>query len=163
MAYCVIMLQFISLFSYCSAEDKILLNLGLKHFPNSAKTTKQDQFKKKGLFLTGLLLTVNIRGKKHSETTKSAFLIGPHSYNPHAIIQHQVIGHRAAELGLEVLDGAAAVVHGHKVLLALVRVFHLVVDESQVDLKTHRTHKKSGVNKVPGYMFYEHKVWERTS
>lgn len=36
---------------------------------------------------------------------------------------------------LQVLDGAAAIVNRHKVLLALVGIFHLILQESQVDLE----------------------------
>lgn len=85
-----------------------------------------------------LALTVNKWGEEHAEPAESAFLISPHSHNSHTIIQHHVIGHGATELGLEVLNGTAAIIHGHKVLLALIRVFHLVLQEAQVDLQIHR-------------------------
>lgn len=84
-----------------------------------------------------LSLTVNKRGEEHAEPAESALLISPHSHHSHTVIQHHIIGHGATELGLEVLDGAAAIVHGHKVLLALIRVFHLVLHEAQVDLQIH--------------------------
>lgn len=83
----------------------------------------------------GTDLTVYIGGEEHAEAAEAALLVRPHPHDPHAVVQHQVVGHRAAELGLQVLDGAAAVIHGDEVLLALVGVLHLVVDEAQVDLQ----------------------------
>lgn len=81
-------------------------------------------------------LTVDKGGKEHGEPAEPALLVGPHSHDSHAVIQHHVVGHGAAELGLEVLNGAAPVVHGHEVLLALIGVFHLVLYEAQVNLHT---------------------------
>lgn len=47
---------------------------------------------------------------------------------------------------LQVLDGAAAIVNRHKVLLALVGIFHLILQESQVDLE--RANKAWALNSV---------------
>lgn len=83
-------------------------------------------------------LTVNKRCEEHAEPAESALLIGPHPHDSHAIIKHHIIGHGAAELGFEVFDGTATIVYCHKVFLALVGVFHLVLHEAQVDLQIHR-------------------------
>lgn len=88
----------------------------------------------------GTDLTVYVGGEEHAEAAEAALLVRPHPHDPHAVVQHQVVGHRAAELGLQVLNGAAAVVHGDEVLLALVGVLHLVVDEAQVDLQEIQKH-----------------------
>ena len=90
-------------------------------------------------------LTVDEGGEEHAEAAEPALLVGPHADHAHAAVQHHVVGHRAAELGLEVLDGATAVVHCHKVLLALVGVLHLVLHEAQVDLEQRPAHcQRSG-------------------
>lgn len=49
-----------------------------------------------------------------------ASLIGPQSHHTHRGRQHDIIGHRGAELILQVLDRTAAVVDGDKVTLALI-------------------------------------------
>lgn len=76
--------------------------------------------------------------EEHLEATVAAALVSPQADHAQTRAQHDVIGHRAAELGLQVLYRAAAVVHGHEVPFALVGVLHLVVQESQVDLQQAR-------------------------
>lgn len=91
-----------------------------------------------------MALTVNKCGEEHAEPAESALLVGPHPHDSHAVVEHHVVGDGAAELGFEVFDGAAAVVHRHKVLLALIRVLHLVLHEAQVDLQMHRMLRSVG-------------------
>lgn len=80
------------------------------------------------------ILTVDKRGKEHAEAAEAALFVSPHAHHAHPVVQHDIVSHRAAELSLQVLNGAAAVVHCHKVFLALVRVLHLILQESQVNL-----------------------------
>lgn len=54
------------------------------------------------------------------EFALSASLISPQSHHPHRGRQHDIVGHRGAELILQVLDRTAAVVDGNKVTLALI-------------------------------------------
>lgn len=61
-------------------------------------------------------------------------LVRPQSHHAHRGHQHDVVGHRGAELILQVLDRAAAVVDGDKVALALVGVVHLILQKTHVDL-----------------------------
>lgn len=82
-------------------------------------------------------LTVDKRGEEHAEAAQSALLVRPHPHDSHAIIQHHIIGHSATKLGFEVFNGTAAIIHSHKILLAFIRVLHLVLHEAQVDLPTH--------------------------
>lgn len=81
------------------------------------------------------ILTIYKWGEEHAETAESAALVGPHAHNAHAGIQHHVIGHRTAELRFQVLNGAAAIIYGNKVLLALIWVLHLVLEEAKVYLQ----------------------------
>ena len=80
-------------------------------------------------------LTFLVGGEEDAEATPAAALVSPHPDHAQRGHQHYVVGHRGAELVLQVLHGAAAVVHRHKVPLALVGVGHLVVQETQVDLR----------------------------
>lgn len=83
-------------------------------------------------------LTVNKGGEEHAKAAESALFISPHPDDSHTVIEHHIIGHRATELGFKVFDGTAAIIHRHKVFLALIRMLHLVLHEAQVDLQTHR-------------------------
>lgn len=80
-------------------------------------------------------LTFSEGGEEDTEATFAAALVSPHADDAYWREQHDIVGHRAAKLILQVLDGAAAVVHRHEVALALVRVLHLVLQEAQVDLQ----------------------------
>lgn len=72
-------------------------------------------------------LTLLERSEEYPEATLAAALVGPHADHAQRGHQHDVIGHRAAELIPQVLHRAAAIVHRHKITLALVGVLHLVV------------------------------------
>ena len=80
-------------------------------------------------------LTLHEGGEEHPEPAEPAALVRPHSDHAHSGFERDVIGHSAAELGLEVFDGTASVVDGHEVPLAFIGVLHLVVQEPQVDLR----------------------------
>lgn len=67
--------------------------------------------------------------EEHLKPAVPTALVRPHADDPQTCAEHDVVGHRAAELGLQVVHGAAAVVHRHEVPLALVRVLHLIVQE----------------------------------
>lgn len=82
----------------------------------------------------GRSLTLHEGGEEHPEPAEPAALVRPHADHPHAGLERDVVGHRAAELGLEVLDRTAPVVDGDEVPLALVGMLHLVIQEPQVDL-----------------------------
>lgn len=58
--------------------------------------------------------------EEHLKSAVPTALIGPHADDPKTRAEHDVIGHRATELRLQVPHGAAAVVHSHKVPFALV-------------------------------------------
>lgn len=68
------------------------------------------------------------------EFTLPAALVCPHSHHSHRRHQHDIIGHCGAELILQVLNRTAAVIDGYKVPLALIRVVHLVLKKTHVDL-----------------------------
>lgn len=74
-------------------------------------------------------------GEEDAEAAFAAALIGPHADDAYWREQHDVIGHRAAELILQVRHWAAAIIHRHKVALALIRVLHLILQKAQVDLQ----------------------------
>lgn len=73
-------------------------------------------------------------GEEYPEAAPAAALVGPHPDHPRGGHQHHVVGHRRAELVLQVLHGCTAIVHRHKVTLTLITVLHLIVQETQVDL-----------------------------
>lgn len=79
-------------------------------------------------------LTFMERCEEYPEFAPPASLVGPQSHHPHGGHQHDIVGHRGAELILQVLDRAAAIVDGDKVTLALVWIVHLVLQKSYVDL-----------------------------
>ena len=89
-------------------------------------------------------LTFLVGGEEDAEATPAAALVGPHPDHAQRGHQHHVVGHRGAELVLQVLHGAAAVVHRHKVPFALVGVGHLVVQETQVDLRGEVVREEAG-------------------
>ena len=62
-------------------------------------------------------------------------LVCPQPHHTHRGHQHDIIGHRGAELILQVLDRTTAIINGNKVTLALIRVVHLVLQKTQVDLR----------------------------
>lgn len=68
--------------------------------------------------------------EEHLKPAVPTALIRPHADDPQAGAQHDVIGHCAAELGSQVLHGAAAVVHRHEVPFALIGILHLIVQEA---------------------------------
>lgn len=72
--------------------------------------------------------------KEDPEFALPATLICPQPHHAHRRHQHDIVGHRGAELILQVLNRTAAVVDGNEVTLALVRVVHLIFQETQVDL-----------------------------
>lgn len=72
--------------------------------------------------------------KENPEFALPASLICPQPHHAHRGGQHDVVGHRGAELILQVLDRTAAVVDGNKVPLALIRVVHLILQKTHVDL-----------------------------
>lgn len=127
--------SFVSLLHLDSrSENSIYLIL-----PTIRKTQPNSEMELKSRTWRGFELTVNKGREEHSEAAQSALFISPHPDDSHAVIEHHVVGHSAAELGFEVFDGAAAIVHSNKVLLALIRMLHLVLHEAQVDLHTHST------------------------
>lgn len=73
--------------------------------------------------------------EKDLEFALSASFIGPQSHHTHRRCQHDIVGHRGAELILQVLNWAAAIVDGNKVPLALIWVVHLILQETHVDLR----------------------------
>lgn len=82
------------------------------------------------------------------EFALSASFIGPQSHHAYRGCQHDIVGHRGAELIFQVLDWTAAIVNGDKVTLALIWVVHLVLKESHVDLWVQRwiERRKSAVS-----------------
>lgn len=54
------------------------------------------------------------------ESALPASLVCPQPHHAHRGRQHDIVGHRGAELILQVLDRTAAVVDGDKVTLALI-------------------------------------------
>lgn len=46
------------------------------------------------------MLTVNEGGEEHAEAAEATGLIGPHAHDSKSALQHNVVGHRAAELRL---------------------------------------------------------------
>lgn len=81
------------------------------------------------------VLTLHEGSEEHPKPAEPAALVRPHSDHAHSGFERDVIGYRAAELGLEVFDGTASVVDGHEVPLALVGVLHLVIQEPQINLR----------------------------
>lgn len=63
-----------------------------------------------------------------------ASLVCPHSDHTHGGHQHDIVGHRGAELILQVLNRTAAIIDGNKVTLTLIGVVHLVLQKTHVDL-----------------------------
>lgn len=84
-----------------------------------------------------LLLTFMEGREEDPEFALSASFIGPQPHNAHRGRQHDIVGHRGAELIFQVLDWTAAIINGDKVTLALIWVVHLVLKESHVDLWVH--------------------------
>lgn len=70
--------------------------------------TEEEMFPKKDR------LTVRERGEEHAEAAKSAVLVRPHPDHTHTIVQHDIIGYCAAELGLS--GKSSTVHHSHMVL-----------------------------------------------
>jgi hypothetical protein len=68
--------------------------------------------------------------EEHLKPAVSAALIRPHADHPQACAQHDVIGHGAAELGLQVLHRTAPVIHSHEIPFAFIRILHLIVQET---------------------------------
>ena len=68
--------------------------------------------------------------EQHLKSAVSTALIGPHADDPKTCAEHDVIGHGAAELSLEVPHGTAPIIHGHKVPFAFIGILHLVVQET---------------------------------
>ena len=67
--------------------------------------------------------------EEHLEAAVAAALVGPHADDPEPRAEHHVVGHRAAELGFQVLHRTASVIHRHEVPLAFVGILHLIVQE----------------------------------
>lgn len=68
------------------------------------------------------------------EPALSAPLVRPQPDHTQGGRQHDVIGHRGAELVLQVLHRTAAIIDGNEVTFALVGVVHLVLQKTHVDL-----------------------------
>lgn len=116
------------------------------------------------LVLSGrLALTINKWCEQHAEATESALLVGPHSYDSHVVVKHHIVSHGAAELGLEVFNGTAAIVHSHEVLLTLIGMLHLVVYEAQVDLGMHRRCKSNEIHSDTSLRFTAVEPWQQTN
>jgi len=58
--------------------------------------------------------------EEHLKSAVPTALIGPHADDPKTRAEHDVIGHGAAELCLQVPHRAAAIIHSHKVPFAFV-------------------------------------------
>lgn len=58
--------------------------------------------------------------EEHLKSAISTALVRPHADDPKTCAEHDVIGHGAAELSLQVPHRTAAVIHGHKVPFAFV-------------------------------------------
>lgn len=72
--------------------------------------------------------------KENPEFALPASLICPQSHHAHRGGQHDIVCHCGAELILQVLNRTAAVIDGNKVPLALIRVVHLILQKTHVDL-----------------------------
>lgn len=114
---------------------------------NTISPNTRSQWEKRGvhsnLALCRSALTVDERCEEHPESAQPAAFVRPHPHHPGARLQHDIVGHRAAKFGLQVFDGTASVVHGHKVSLALVWVLHLVVQKPQINLFWHGKRNKT--------------------
>lgn len=65
--------------------------------------------------------------EEYTEAALSAPLVGPHANHAQRGHQHDVVGHRAAELIPQVFHRAAAIIHCHEITFTLIGVLHLVV------------------------------------
>lgn len=72
--------------------------------------------------------------KEDLESALPASLVCPQPHHTHRGRQHDIIGHCGAELVLQVLNRTAAIIDGNKVTLALIRVVHLILQKTHVDL-----------------------------
>lgn len=80
------------------------------------------------------LLTIHKGSEEHSEPAQSAAFICPHPHHPCPCLQRDIVGYRAAELGLQVFNGTAPIIHSNKVPFAFVGMLHLIVQKSHIDL-----------------------------
>lgn len=91
-------------------------------------------------------LTCMKSGEEDPEFALPAALVCPEPHYTHRGHQHHIIGHRGAELVLEVLDRTASIIDRNKVSLALIRVVHLVLKKAHVDLLKSRVRFRPTVN-----------------